>query len=273
MKQPGIVTFNLKDRGRKFTGQDRNFNIHALMDSINGPACQEKIKTRGMLGYFGHKARLLFGMEPLESGVVGGKYNEVEPALVTTYLEAFPDGTIKHQSEFLDNESGRKAERMYRSRVGGFSGVIDQGKHKFFGFDWVYEPNYSENRPYALDSVNLTFDQVLSEVKSEEEEFFNALINSKDAQIDRITAALDSAQTENEELLSLLSQSGIDNSFKPSLLPISVSLDSVSRMERDKSAFRAVAKLPGFTEQVSCHEKQSTDQYNATLALMGLKNV
>jgi hypothetical protein len=274
MQQPPMITYNLKERGRVHTGQERNFNIRALMDSINGPACQEKIKARGMLGYFGHKPRVLFGMEPVESGVVGGKYNEIEPALVTTYLEAFPDGTIKHQSEFLDSPPGKKAARMFANRIGGFSSAIDQGKNEFFGFDFVLSPNYNFNRGFSLDSTSdLTFDQVLDEARTEEDEFWNTLINSKDAQIENISAALDSVQAENEELFSLLVKAGIDSTAKPPLMPIFVALDSINRIERDKSAFRSEAKLPGFVELVSDDQVQSESNYNDILSQMGLKHV
>ena len=274
MKQPPMITYNLKDRGRSHRGQDRNFNIKALMDSINGPATQERIKTRAMLGYFGHKPRVLFGMEPVESGVVAGKYNEIEPALVTTYLEAFADGTIKHKSEFLDSPSGRKAARMFANRIGGFSSAIDQGKNELYGYDYVLDPNFSHNRGFSLDSAtNLTFDQVLDEARNEEDEFWNTLLNIKDNQIDTLSTTLDSLQSENNDLISLLAKAGLDNTPKAPILPISVALDSVSRFNADRDTFKREAVLPGFVETINTEAIQSNDNYNTLLAQMGIGRV
>ncbi len=276
MKQPGIVTYNLKDRGRQFTGQNRDFNIRALMDNINGQACQEKIKSRGMFGYFGHKPRVLAGLEPVESMVINGKYNEIEPAIVTTYLEAFPDGTIKHQTEFLETSSGKKAARMFASRVGGFSSAIDQAKNELYGFDWVLSPNYHFNRPYALDSVDdsgqqadLTFDQVLDAVKSEEDAFWTALIEAKDAQIAKISAALDSVVIENEQYLSMLASNNTSMVLDSTgIAPLTVSLDSVNRMRNDTDFFNQTAKLPGFITPESGDQAKANEDYESLISRM-----
>ena len=87
--QPPTIRYNLKDRGRQFRGQERNFNIKALCDSIMSGPTQERVKTRAMLGYFGHKPRILAGMEPMESLVINGKYNEIEPAIVSRWSKVF----------------------------------------------------------------------------------------------------------------------------------------------------------------------------------------
>ncbi len=266
--QPPLITYNLQERGRQHRGKARNFNIKALCDSINGPATQERVKTRAMLGYFGHKPRILFGLEPVESGVVAGKYNEIEPAIVTTYLEAFPDGTVKHQTEFLDSVSGKKAARMFANRIGGFSSAIDEAKSEMYGFDYVLDPNFSTNRGFALDSAGLTLDQVMAYVKSEEDEFLDKLIEAKDLQIAQMARALDSATTENEELLSILASKGAGNAVLDSVatLPISVSLDSVNRMRRDTELFRKTATLPAFIQPLSSDQDQAQDQYNTLIS-------
>lgn len=271
MKQPPLITYNLKERGRQHRGQPRNFNIKTLCDSINGPATQERIKTRAMVGYFGHKPRMLFGMEPVESGVVAGRYNEIEPAIVTTYLEAFPDGTIKHQTEFLDSIPGKKAARMFANRIGGFSSAIDEGKPELYGFDYVLDPNFSTNRGFALDSATLTLDQVMGEIKGEEEEFWQRLLDAKDAQINAISAALDSAQVENEELLSILVSKGgaIALDSGAAIMPVAVSLDSANRMNRDADFFRQTARLPGFIEPLTEGQGQSDEAYGSLLSRMG----
>ena len=124
--QPPLIRYNLKDRGRQFRGVERNFDIPAIVAAINSPACQERVKTRGMLGYLGHWVRIRFGLEPPEGGIAQGKAQAVEPAIVTTYLKAYPNGDIEHQTEFLDTDPGRIASRMYDSKVGGFSSAIDE---------------------------------------------------------------------------------------------------------------------------------------------------
>jgi hypothetical protein len=267
-----LITYNLKDRGRKFTGQERNFNIRAIMDSINGPSTQEKIKTRGMLGYFGHKMRVLAGLEPQESVVIGGKYNEIEPAIVTTYLEAFPDGTIKHQTEFLDTESGRKAARLYASKIGGFSSAIDEKRPEFYGFDYVLQPNYHHNRPYSLDSVaGLTFDSVLAEAIGEEEAGWLSIIGQKDAVIQQLQAALDSAVEENEQYASMLAsgrygpEATLDSADSGHLI---VPVASAQQLQRDVNAFRTAAALPRFVDPQS-KDPAFAEEYERMLGVIG----
>lgn len=260
MKQPPMIKYNLKDRDRKYRGQERNFNIQAICDSINSPATQEMIKTRAMLGYYGHKPRMLAGMNVTESMVVAGKYQEIEPAIVTTHLKAYPDGTIEHQTEFLDSISGKKASRMFNSRIGGFSSAIDHVKNIMFGFDYVLDPNYSSNRGFSLDSVDgMTFDSVIESIHEEEEEFWLRLIAEKDNQISLISASLDSAQADNEQLLSMLSTgkengtiaTGSGNNV------VTVSLDSVNRINKDRAYFIGSASLPGYVEE-SDRSKKAT---------------
>lgn len=260
MQQPPLIRYNLKDRGRKYRGQERNFNIQAICDSINGPVTQERIKTRAMLGYFGHNPRILAGMEPTESMVINGKYNEIEPAIVTTSLKAYPDGTIEHQTEFLDTVPGRKAARMFKSRVGGFSSAIDERKPEFFGFDYVLDPNYSTNRPYTLDSTSLTLDAVLDAVHEEEEAFWLHLLAEKDAKIEQLAYALDSAQTDNEQLLSALTKADKELPSDEMLMPVAVSLDSAQRIQRDIELFRS-AKLPTLAEPEQKAAKAEADPF------------
>jgi hypothetical protein len=260
--QPQIIEYNLKDRGRQYRGKERNFNIKAICDAVNGPACQERVKTRAMLGYFGHKMRLLAGMEPVESVVIAGKYNEVEPAVVTTYLEAFPDGTIKHKTEFLDTDAGRRAARMASSRVGGFSSAIDENRPEFFGFDYVLDPNFHHNRPFALDSAGLTLDAVIGEAKNEEEAMLDALLNAKDKQIANLAAALDSVTVENEELLSMLAKQGGEI-----VRPMTVSLDSANRLLRDAAFFKRAA-LPGYVQPQTDNGKQSEENYRRVSSMI-----
>ena len=272
-----LITYNLKERGRQYRGTQRNFNIKAICDAINSPSCQERVKTRAMLGYYGHKPRVLFGLEPVEAGVIGGKYNEIEPAIVTTRLEASYDGTITHQTEFLDTAAGRKAAAMYENRIGGFSSAIDEKRPEFYGFVWVLDPNYSTNRPFTLDSVNddgseLTLDQVMEQIKEEQTSFLDALIESKNRQIELLQAALDNATLENEQYLSLLSAKGIDGNgaeIATHEKPLVVSLDSTNQLLNDINAFRQEAVLPVFVEKRK--PKTADKSYERLMSQLGYR--
>lgn len=271
-----LIRYNLKDRGRKYRGQERNFNIKAICDAINSPECQEKIKTRAMLGYFGHQPRILAGrLDAVESLVINGRYNEIEPAIVTTHLSASLDGTIEHQTVFLDTASGRKAAAMYSNRIGGFSSAIDEKRPEFAGFDYVLDPNYSSNRPYALDSAGeLTLDEVLAEAKTEEEQFLQRLIDVKNAEIEQLKAALDSATVENEQMMGMLMNAGMTlDSVKPPVLPIVLSMDSTAQFQRNIDAFHKEAKLPGFVDVVPNDKRRAEEGYENLLGMMGLKRV
>jgi hypothetical protein len=270
MQQPPVITYNLNDRGRQHTGQSRNFDVRAICDSVNGPATQETVKSRGMLGYFGHKLRLLAGLEPSESVVIGGKYNEIEPAIITTDIKAAPDGTISHKTEFLDTEPGRKAARLYANKVGGFSSVIDKN-NRLIGFDFVLQPNYNGNRGFSLDSVDgLVFDSVLAEAQEEEEAGLIDVIEQKNAEIATIKAAFDNLSAENEDLLSMLASKQATLEDASSVMPIAVSMDSAERMKRDTDLFRQTAKLPGFVEPVTEKDKREERTYTNLLNRMGI---
>lgn len=153
----GVIRFNVKDRGRRFRGQNRNFDTEQLAKIINGGDVQERVKHRDLLGFFGHWPRVKFGLNPTEGAIIDGKHISIEPAIVTTYLKALPDGSVEHESEFLDTTSGKLAERMFNSKTGGFSSAIDvrpagdkQFPLGFYGFDYVMEPNYTRNRGHEL---------------------------------------------------------------------------------------------------------------------------
>jgi hypothetical protein len=211
MQQPPIITYNLKERGRKYRGVERNFDIPSLVASINGPATQERVKTRGMLGYFGHWPRLRFGMEPAEGGIADGKAQSIEPAVVTVYLKAHPDGTVEHQTEFLDTETGQLAARMYANRVGGFSSAIDMDAPELYGFDWVNDPNYSTNRGYelALDSAadgGMSITDVILAEQQEKIEAQRLLIDTMERSMGLALDAASRLEQDNNELLDLLAR-------------------------------------------------------------------
>jgi hypothetical protein len=196
-----IIRFNVKDRGRKHRGQDRNFDTAKLADLINGPEVQERVKNRDLVGYWGHWPRVKFGLEPGEAALVKGKVVNLEPAVVTTFLKAYPDGTIEHQAEFLDTAPGRLTERMHASKVGGFSSAINAPRRgsmqvpvSFHGFDYVQEPNFTGNRGYAFDSAGNRIDGNLGDEEQavlDEVGQYTALVDATTAMLDRVQAEYD----------------------------------------------------------------------------------
>jgi len=149
------ITYSLKDRGRVASGIPRQYkSIDAIVRAINSAECQERVKNRDMLGYWGHYPRQRFGMIPIEGGWVDGKAVRVEPAFVTVELSATKDGQVTHRAEFLPTETGELVAKLNEGRVGGFSTAIDETLSPvlFAGMDYVGMPNFTGNRPYTLDS-------------------------------------------------------------------------------------------------------------------------
>lgn len=158
MTQTDIITYNLRERGRSHIGSDRNFDIPRVVDYINGPECQESVRNREMLGYFGHGVRQRYGLKPPETVRDGNTLISIEPAVVTTFLEADGDGTVRHRQEFLSTKPGQAAAQMNGSRTGGFSSVIHRMSQHLLGFDFVNTPNFTTNRAYAFDSADEDWD-------------------------------------------------------------------------------------------------------------------
>lgn len=263
-----VIRYNLKDRGRKHVGQERNFNIRAICDAINSPACQERVATRGMAGYYGHMPRIRYGMNPVEGVIDGGKYVPVEPAFVTTYLKADYDGNVEHRAEFLDTTAGRLAAKLFDGKMGGFSTAIDTSKPEFFGLDYVLEPNFVKNsyRGIALDDIGgMTYDDVFSAEQNEQAQSMIVLLDSVNAEREATGAVIERLQAENEQLISMLASKGIDSVSvldSVSIMPVAVSVDAAERMNRDAKLFMG-ADLPAFIEPVE--PKKSDPLYDRLL--------
>jgi len=78
---------------------------------------------------------------------------------------------------------------------------------KFYGFDYVLSPNFTKNRGFTLDSTaknELTLDSVYIAAQEERDQFFQQLIEKQEQEIKLISASLDSATMDNEELLGML---------------------------------------------------------------------
>lgn len=217
ISRTGVIRFNVKDRGRKFLGSDRNFDTVALANLINGGAVQERVANGDLYGFYGHWPRQKFGMEPMEGGFVGGKRVDLEPSHRTISLKAFPDGTIEHETEFLDTLPGRLAERLFRTKAGGFSSAITaprrgaaQVPEGFHGFDYVLEPNFTKNRGYTLDGVDLSDEDccVLDEVAEYNSllDSTNTLLNRIQEDYNRLEEVAQRLELENAELYTMLAR-------------------------------------------------------------------
>jgi hypothetical protein len=257
-----LIRYNLQDRGRTHTGQERNFNVKAIADAINSKRCQETVKTRGMVGYFGHLPRIRFGMNPMEGGIDGQKYVPVEPAFVTTYLKASYDGTVEHRAEFLDTASGQIAAKMFQGKVGGFSSAIDQARPEFYGMDYVNAPNYLDNsfRGIVLDDayggkVHMTYDDIYAAELDERLQAFVNLLDSANSEREQANSIIEHLRFENDELLTLLAKAGVsDKSLDSAFVkPLLTNHDIYARMQRDSAKFRK-AELPAFVKPIGIAE-------------------
>lgn len=205
-----LITFNLKDNGRIFTGQDRsNIDLKAWVDLINSPQSQEMISTGGMFGYYGHQIRQLFGMYPSETEVIGDKILKISPAIRTVELKADQDGTVSHRVEFLETPEGEHAYRQYKAKVGGFSMACDfkNVMGKIFptllgGFDYVLQPNYVNNTSHGMfDSANPLAKMIKQNLELSVTELYDCIHSCNYAQFSTEEAAaqmLEAAQLENK---------------------------------------------------------------------------
>jgi hypothetical protein len=157
------ISYNLNDRGRAHSGQDRsNVDVPAMIRKINSPHIQEQVDSGTLNGFCGHQIRQLYGMIPPETAVLDGKVIPLEPAIRTVYIHAAEDGTVTHQQEFYDNLMGEHVRRQYEAKIGGFSTavnyIIDGMRllpNVFGGMDYVFAPNFLENASIGLfDSAN-----------------------------------------------------------------------------------------------------------------------
>lgn len=219
----GTITYNVTERGRKYRGAARRFDTVGLAAVVNSAEVQERVRHRDLWGYYGHWPRMLFGMEPKEGGVVprgplAGKVVRLEPAFVTTKLEADTQGNIRHEAEFAETPNGRTAARLFSSKVGGFSSAIDARVRNgvdvpigFFGFDYVSEPNFSTNRGYALDGVWEEgqeagyMDSAIVESQLTVR-LLDGLYSALQADYERLSTALARVGAERDELVTLLAE-------------------------------------------------------------------
>jgi hypothetical protein len=250
-----VIQYNLNERGRELTGKPRHFNIDKVAAFINGARTQERIQKRDMFGYYGHWPRVKFGMMPPEGGIYQGKLVKLEPAIATVHLKAFPDGTIEHEEEFLATDAGRTAQKMFESKKGGFSSALSEVEGRFFGFDYVNEPNFDDNRGYVLDAANaddgggILDDAVIADYNQNLHGML-ALLDSAQASLgdaradhERALTVIARLEEENEQYLAMLAgrQATLDSAGS---LPMMVSKAGVNAMRAGAAEFKR-AILPG----------------------------
>ena len=228
----GVITYNLNERGRTHIGQNRNFNIPALMKIVNGAAFQEQIKAGDVVGYLGHDIRQQFGLTPPEVILSDGKFVPLEPAFRTRYIKVHEDGTVEHEEEFLDTPLGRAAKEWFTGKYGGFSSVVapnERNPTAFHGFDYVGMPNFITNRGYVMDSAD--GNDYLSRLTSKQKaQFFEAAMREKQAVMDAVISGsmagaklLDNMSQSHQQLLQtveLLSRELEETSDKLKLLEL-----------------------------------------------------
>lgn len=225
-ERTGKIRYNLRDRGFKAFGNPRKFNVPLVKQIVNSEAVQEQIASRSLVGFYGHWPRVKFGAIAEEGGMDGKNQVNVEPAIVTVYAKAYDDGTIEHEQEFLDTDAGEKARKAYNSRVGGFSSVINEPRRIFGGMDYVFAPNYRDNRGYVLDSAHsqahdalygCLFDDAYGGMKPSMEEIdryislenqmaLELALDNAHAERMQFNHAIEQLEAEREELLSLLAK-------------------------------------------------------------------
>lgn len=157
-----VITYNLKDTGRRLTQSKRNYDIDGAVILLNSPTVQEGVANGDYFGYFGHWIRELLGLDPQEGGFVDGKLVLVEPALVLKKISAKANGDVSFQVQFLDTPMGNMARRIYSQKKGGFSIVWDFYRqdngsllpYQLWGMDMVLTPNFTKNRGYVMDAAS-----------------------------------------------------------------------------------------------------------------------
>lgn len=264
-----LIRYNLKDRGRRYRGKERNFNIASIVGAINGPETQERVKNRDMHGYYGHWTRIKYGMIPNEGIMDGGDaVPRVIPAFVTTHLKAFPDGTVEHRAEWLDTGPGQVAAKLNQSKIGGFSSAIQESSAQFFGFDYVAEPNYTTNRGYSLDSVGgMTLDEVDDAIRDEQLHAMAAILDSISSERERVADVIERLATENEQLLSMLASAGKTAATLDSagVAPLMVPVEPAERLRRATERFQSSALMTFIAPAARSTEQPAEVQQRDTM--------
>lgn len=222
-------TFNIFNDGRKHHPASRQkWELKALKDVINHGATQELIKLGEAVGYWGHGIRELTGkLNPSEIEIVQQGNNAVvvksNPVVRTVSLSIDDHGNVTHEQEFLDNTDGRAAFEAYQQGIGGFSWCfggddLPTGRvaRKFFGFDWVRQPNFipkhrlqglmssatSQSDANAMLLSSFTDSGCTTEEAQSRVDAFNQPVADDDTLAELALSALVERESKREQLLS-----------------------------------------------------------------------
>lgn len=175
--------FSLFNNPRKFSGNNRDYALSAVKNTLESPATQELISLGEAYGYYGHGRRQMAGkLEIPETMVinVNGKPVVVDniPSNRTLAISVDGNGIVSHTEEILSTDSGRIVNGLLESRAGGWSwasGGPDGKKaimRVYMGMDYVKNPNYiSMDHPSFLLESGSTREQqeemILESLKSQ----------------------------------------------------------------------------------------------------------
>lgn len=270
----GIIKYNLKDRGRTHSGKERRFVIPEVVKLLNSPTVQERVAMTGIYGYYGHWPRVKIGMNPGEGGVVNGKHIKLEPALRTVHIKAYDDGTIEHEVEFLDTNTGKLAQRLHAAKIGAFSSAFDSRQimgqsfpYDFCGFDYVLEQNYVSNRGYELDGLAEADMALLDEVND-----YNSMLDSVNRMLDEYQSGYDMLAEVNAKLIeeNVALQSMVLRATGEKREPVLDGIMDVVKVRKhspyeiaDSFHDAALAPLEQMKTDVPKREKDEADNYAA----------
>lgn len=223
-------TFNIHDDGRKHNPAPQSYLLASLKSVFNSSETKERIKLNEANGFYGHSIRQLTNkIDPSETEIISvdGKDVKVDvvPAVRTVSLDIDDAGNVTHEQEFLDNDMGRTALKLYEQGTGGFSwamsGAKGMGKvksvaKKFFGFDFVLQPNFlAKDRQQTLfasmtedDTQALLASLESQGVSNERAQELMSLIANEDAQENDLQEIIVAHLiTDNEQLTDSLQSS------------------------------------------------------------------
>jgi len=161
--------FNIFDNGRKYTGQKRGYVLDNWKAAINNKVVQERIALGEMVGYVGHGYRKLTGKLMPEEMEVANMPNgsqivlDADPSHRCVELSIDDAGNVTHTEEVFDNDQGKRVMGFHNSKFGGFSVAAAPASGSsssrtlidmVYGFDYVNNPNFAENRGYILDDAS-----------------------------------------------------------------------------------------------------------------------
>jgi len=162
------VTFTPFEHGHNL-GSTRNYNKSLFRDMVNNKEVQMHIKNGYAVGYYSHQNRDLRTLIPSERNSNG---DEVFPCCKTISMKYNDDDTVTHTQRILSNDIGKEVQKLIKGGVGGFSGVQNIPKKKFYGFDYVISPNFTTNRVIVDNSCKngmcgISMDSVSNELEND----------------------------------------------------------------------------------------------------------